>query len=602
MPWIRARVVMVAVAIVGVFGATAPAMAAVRVGYLTLEESYPERQALAPGMLGGEGDRTLRDVIATLDDVAARDDLSGLVVRLREPQLKQTQIEEIGRAMERVRASGKKVYVFTEIYGTGEILVGCHADEIILQDGGVVSIPGIYMQEMFLADTLRWVGVEPDYVQIGDYKGASEMMARTGPSPEWDQNISGVLDAMYENMLQTIMHGRRMSHAEAETALAQCFWADGKRALMAGIIDAEVDRLDLDAHLARQYGDSVAMVSDLWVTSDGPAPDFASMGMFEAFGTLMRALSEGGTRAPSRDTIALLYIDGMIIDGESSRSLLGGSESVGSLTVRKALKEIEQDPLVKGLVVRIDSPGGSAVASEIIWQGIKRVSAAGKPVWVSVGSLAASGGYYIAVAGERIYVNPGSIVGSIGVVGGKLAMDGLFEKVKANVVARARGPRADMMGSLHVWTPDERAIIRERMTETYNLFASRVQSGRRGIDLSKTAEGRLLVGQDAVALKMADGVEGIDQVIAGMAEALSLGAGSYDVLDYPAPKSLEEVIQDLVGMGASARLPEGALAAAGRAALGEEAWRQVSWGVEAVLQLRNRPVMLVMPRVLMWKW
>lgn len=600
----RERFLMVALVVVGVVGIGGRALAEARLGYLTLEKEYPERLEMAPGILGGEGEHTLRDLIATLDDVATRKDLSGLVLRLKDPKLKGTQIEEIGRAMERVRKSGKKVHVFSETYGTGAVLLGCHADEMILQDGGVVSVPGISMQEMFLKDTLNWIGIQPDFVQIGAYKGAEEMFARSSPSPEWDQNISGVLDSMYEDMLSTIMKGRHMSHDEAESALGQCFWANGSRAMMAGMIDAEVDRMDLDAHLEKEYGDTVSLVNDLWVTSGPAAPDLTKMGMFQAFGELMKALSEGGKRQVSRDTIALLYIDGMIVDGESERSLLGGSTSVGDLTIRKALKEIETNPLIKGLVVRIDSPGGSAVASEIIWQGLKRVSAAGKPVWVSVGSLAASGGYYCAVAGDKIYVNPGSIVGSIGVVGGKLAMDGLYTKLKANVIQRTRGPRADMMGSLHVWTPDERALIQQRMTETYNQFASRVKSGRRGIDLSKTAEGRLFVGQDAVDMKMADGVEGIEQVISGMADSLSLAEGAYDVLDYPAPKSLEELIQEMLGKGsnASARAPEGAFAAAGRAALGDEVWSQVSWGVEAVLEMRHRPVMLVMPRVLMWKW
>lgn len=588
----------------GVLLATGACLAEARIGYLTLEDAYVERQQVASGF-GGAEETTLRDVIATLDSIAGRDDLEGLVLRLREPTLNRTQMEEIGRAITRVRDAGKRVHVFTENYGTGEVLLGCFADEMILQAGGSLSIPGVYMEEMYLADTLRWIGIEPDYVQIGDYKGAQEMMANAAPSPEWDQNISGLLDAMYADMLSVIERGRGLSRQQAEDALAQCFWASGQIAIDAGLLDTEIDRMDLEAHLSDQYAERVTLVDDLWVTSGPAKPDFASMGMFEAFGALMRMMSETGVREPQRDTIALLYIDGVIVDGESGGGgLLAGGTSVGSLTVRKALREIETNDLVKGLVVRIDSPGGSATASEMIWQGLQRVSAAGKPVWVSVGSMAASGGYYIAVGADRIFVNQSSIVGSIGVVGGHLAMGGLYEKLRMNVVPRARGPRADILGSTDVWSPENKAMIRKRMTETYDLFASRVVAGRPGIDMARAAEGRLFLGADAIELGMADAVSGIDAVLQSMADETRLEPGAYDVLEYPAPVTFGELIEQMLGISAHApgRVESSAIATAARAALGEDVWAQASWSIRALLEFRDRPVMLVLPRVLVWRW
>src|SRR5690606_7120002 len=135
------------------------------------------------------------------------------------------------------------------------------------------------------------------------------------------------------------------------------------------------------------------------------------------------------------------------------------------------------DDLIKGVIIRINSPGGSATASEVIWRGVQRV-AAKKPVWVSVGSMAASGGYYIAVAGDKIYVTPSGIVGSIGVVGGKISMGGLYDLLHVNVVERARGPRADLFSSSQPWTDQQRAFVRDKMAETYDLFTRRVAQGR----------------------------------------------------------------------------------------------------------------------------
>jgi protease IV len=300
----------------------------------------------------------------------------------------------------------------------------------------------------------------------------------------------------------------------------------------------------------------------------------------------------------------VLHIDGAIIDGDSSSGgLFGGEASVGSRTIRNALEDIASQGNIKGVVVRIDSPGGSATASEVIWQGIRRVAAT-KPVWVSVGSMAASGGYYCAVAGDKIYVNPSSIVGSIGVVGGKLSLGGLYEKLKVNVVEHGRGPRAGLFRSTNPWTPDEVALVRAKMQETYDLFTKRVSAGRSRIDLAKTAEGRLFVGPKAVELKMADKVGGLHEAVNDLATSISLA--DFDVMSYPAPKPIEEAISDMFkgfvrspGVAASPLSRE--VDAAGLALFGKSEWSQLKASIEALLLLRKEPVVLVGPRALMFR-
>lgn len=565
------------------------------VAFIEIEGSLTDRPNPFAWLAPASGTRTLRETVALLDSAAASAEMPGVVIRLKDAELKSTQVEELAQAIARVREAGKRVHLYAENFGPAELMLGAAADEVILQAGGAVSFPGIYLTEMYLADTLAWAGIRADMVQVGDYKGASEPMARNAPSPQWNENIEGLLDGLYGAMRERIKQGRGLTDEQLDAAMQKAWMALGDDAVAAGLIDAELDWPAVDGHIDTVYGGDVS-----WKTLGAKATrSKAESNPFAIFS----ALSKTPEHKPKRDTIALVHIDGAIVDGDSKPAGLTGGASVGSRTIRRALAEIEENDLIKGAILRIDSPGGSAIASEVIWQGVKRV-AAKKPVWVSVGSMAASGGYYIAVSGDRIYVNPSSIVGSIGVVGGKVVMGGLLEKLHVNVVGRGRGPMAGMLSPTTAWTDQERAMIRAKMKEVYDLFASRVAAGRSGIDLSKTAEGRLFTGRQAVELKMADAVGTLNDAITDMAAMLGLEAGKFDVLDYPGPKSFEELLQEMFGgfMLASGPRPTGGLLADLPAlveqALGAGAWAQISEQLEALSLLRSEPVLLVSPRAL----
>ncbi len=576
------------------------------VAIIEIEGAVPERHATV-GLAGmTKGAATLREYVDAIDAVAGETDLSGLVLKLTDAALKPSQVEELGLALQRVRAAGKRVHVYSYFYDTAELLLGSYADEVIAQAGSAVSLPGLHVEEMYLADTLAWAGVKADFVQIGDYKGASETLVNARPSKAWEENIEQLLDGMYAAIRTQIKAGRRLDDARLDSAMEKVWEATADDAKAAGLVDTVLDLPDLDAHLARAYGKEIAWRDDLLASGDGAALDTANP--FALFSMLMSKKE----RAITRPTIAVLHIDGAIVDGDSTPGgFLGDEASVGSLTIRRALAEIEESPLVKGLIVRIDSPGGSAVASEVIWRGIRRVRDAGKPVWASVGSMAASGGYYIAVAGDKIYLTPSSIVGSIGVVGGKLALGGLYEKFKLNTVSRGRGPRHMMAASAQPWSESERALVRAQMKQTYDLFASRVSAGRKGIDLGATAEGRLFAGEKAIALKMADTLGGLDTAVDDLSAALALAPGSFDVLDFPAPKGLDEVLEDLLGgfgMSAAARTGRQPLAASLEAGLhsleqlaGPESAASLRASARALWQLRSEPVLLLSPRVLTFR-
>jgi protease-4 len=445
---------------------------------------------------------------------------------------------------------------------------------------------------MFLADMLDWVGVEADFVQVGDYKGANEMYENAAPSPEWDQNISGLLDAMYADMRATLKTGRGLNDAALDEAMEKAWMADGQTAIDVGLIDAEVDLADLLDHVERQAIDS-GWSGDEFVYAGDLIEGDAAMDISNPF-MLLSQLFEPVKRSTTGPTIAVLNISGAIMDGDSAPDGPFSSASVGSRTIRNAIKQITKDDNIEGVVVRIDSPGGSAIASEVIWQGLHRLSAT-KPVWVSVGSMAASGGYYIAVGGDKIYVNESSIVGSIGVVGGKLSFGDVLDRVHVNIVPRSRGPRAGMFGMVGGWDAEQTALVREKMTETYDLFTSRVSGGRSGIDLSKTAEGRLFLGRRAVELNMADEVGTLSDTIAGLASELSLF--EYDVMDFPEPPSFEDMIGTALGGFISAPVGAEKLVLL-RELIGERRFAALRDAWTMTRMLRSEPVLMTAPRIL----
>ncbi len=568
-----------------------------RVATLQIKHKPEEHAGAFDWLAGPEADPTMSDLVLAIRDAAEDDGVDELLIRLKDASLSQTQTEELGEAIKLVREAGKKVRVFADGYGPTELLLGSYADEIVAQAGSPVSFPGLHMEEMFMADTLAWVGVKADFVQIGDYKGASESMARSSPSPQWEQNISQLLDSIYANMRGTIKAGRKIDDKQLDDAMQTAWMAEAESAKSAKLIDSAIDLPNLTEHIASASGKEVE-----WLPPINPTSAASSLDMSNPF-AIFSMLAKKPSHEPTGPTIAVLHIDGPIVDGESSSGgLFGGEGNVGSRTIRNAIEEILEQDLIKGVVIRINSPGGSATASEVIWQGIRRL-AAKKPVWTSVGSMAASGGYYCAVAGDKIYVNPSSIVGSIGVVGGRMALDGLYQKVHLNVVSRTRGPAAGMFRSTSPWTDQEREMVRAKMKQTYDQFTSRVTAGRKGIDLAKTAEGRLFTGDKAIGLNMADKIGGMQVCLDDMAASLNLD--EYDVMDYPGPKSLQEILEDAFGgANASAHAPGSSLfdAAIGlKEIVGPDAYEQVRANLVGMMQLRNEPVILMSPSAIVFK-
>lgn len=575
--------------------AAKPAVKADVVGWLKLSGSLRDRPVPFAWVDQAEAGPSLQGVLRQLDTVARQPRYEGVVIYLDQPTLSLAQVDAIANAMHQVRQAGKKVLVFSMAYDLKSYLLATNADLILLQHKGTVELAGISMQEMYLAGLLKKVGVKADLMQIGRYKGAEEPLTRTGPSKFWSENIDHLLDDFYAQILEQIGHNRHWTNKQVEAVMHDSWTMSDADCLKRGVVDRLVDR-DLQAVTEVQFGDAFAWDDSMGLSKGGA---MAAQNPFALLQMLFQPSDAGRTR---RATVAVLHATGPITSGDSSvASGPFSANTIGSRSFVKTLGKLRDDPNVKGVVIRLDSPGGSALASEVIWQAIRDL-ADHKPVYVSVGSMAASGGYYMSCACDEIYVSPASIVGSIGVVGGKITLGGLYKKLGIDVYERSRGPLSGMFSSSEPFTPEERKAMEAGLKRVYQQFLDRVHTGRgkRLADVTKVAAGRVFSGRQAVANGMADHIGDQREAVRDMAKQLHLAKGHYDVLEYPSPMSLGDYLNSMFGVHSpkidmrAPALPAGLVETA-RAVLGVQAWTEARQVLTGLLQLRGESALTLMP-------
>jgi protease-4 len=351
------------------------------------------------------------------------------------------------------------------------------------------------------------------------------MFTNSAPSPEAKQNTDWLLDGIFENMVASIAEGRGVDAAKVKS------WIDGalysaEKAQELGIIDDVLHRQDFVDKLAKAYGGTVRF--DKSYGKKKPLEvDFSSpFGVMKFYADLLSGPKKANTKGPA---IAIIHVEGPIAVGGASSdpfSLASGGGAF-STPIRKALLEAADDDNIKAVVLRVNSPGGSAVASEIILDAAKKVSAK-KPLIVSMGDVAASGGYYVACASETIYADPSTITGSIGVVGGKLATVKLWNRVGVNWSSTQRGKNADILGGSGTFSDEQRALFQSWMDEVYGVFKGHVVAIR-GEKLKKPIEelagGRVYTGRQALEVGLVDRLGGLE-------DALKFAAAEAKVADY----------------------------------------------------------------------
>ena len=494
-------------------------------GILTLEGDVEELDSFS--WTSGPSDALqIRKLAERLRLFGDNDDLTGLLLRVDGISASMPDAVELHAALVAYKAKGKKLYCHTESATNTEYLVLTACDRIGLAPTGEVVVSGPAAMPVHLKGLLDQLGITADFLHVGAYKGAAEPLTRDRPSKEMEETIGAILDRHYATLVETIAASRKLP-ADAVKGLIDEALFTADKALAAKLVDAvEPFETFRDAAAAGAGWTKVALEDK---------PDGAA-GMMK----VMKFLGAVPSPRPTAPHVALVYAVGDVVDG-SGEGIVGARGEIASRTLVPALRMLAADDNVKAVVIRIDSGGGSALASELIWHAVAEVKAK-KPVVVSMSDLAASGGYYIAAGATKIYALPDTLTGSIGVVGGKIAPGAALAKLGVTTYPMGRGKRATMMASLSPWNADERAVVQTSMEAIYKVFVGRVAAGRgkTPADIEPIAQGRVWTGADAKRLGLVDELGGLDAAIAD-ARALAKVSADAPLEIYPPDLTLRDL-------------------------------------------------------------
>ena len=461
---------------------------------------------------------TLLDLTRSLEKAAADVAVKAVVVDADHAQMDFSQLQEIRKQLLAVRKAGKDVWVYSEHVSNRTALLGSAANHFTLMPEADCDFQGIHAESLYFKGLLDKLGVRADVIHIGDFKSFGENYYRTGPSDYALKQEEKLISSIYEQIVQQVAEGRKLKPNQVQAIID-----DGaltpKRAVEAKLADELMYRTDLVKKLQEVYGEDADFNRSYELPDlDGPEIN----GVMDIFKLMFNDSDKGKFR---KDFIAVVALDGDITE-----------ESVAP--VRTQILKLAKEEKAKALVLRVNSPGGSALASEVLWEATDEWNATGKPFIVSMGGVAASGGYYVSSSAKRIFAEAGTITGSIGVVGMKFVIGEALEKMGITTHTIQRGKNAGAMSVMRGFSEEEAKLVRDSMTEVYGTFKKRVADGRgkalKG-DLESLAGGRVYSGKDALEIGLIDEIGGLQQAISYAAKEAEMVKPEVKLL--PEPKS-----------------------------------------------------------------
>ena len=435
-------------------------------------------------------------------------------------------VQELHEAILDFKTSGKPVYAFLEYGGDREYYLASAADKIFLVPTATLDLTGVASYEVFLRGTLDWIGTYPDLLHIGDYKTAVNIFTEKTFTPAHKEMSVSLNRDQFDQLVRAIADGRHKPEADVRAAID-----DGpllpEHALRHGLVDdlAYEDELD----------DVVSNVGRPGSLKLVESEDYASV-TWESLGVQRRS------------KIAVLNAVGAITSGKSGYDPVNGA-IMGSDSFVKYIRSIRGDSSIRAIVLRIDSPGGSSTASDVIWREltITKTGARARPIVVSMSDLAASGGYYIAMAGDVIVAQPGTLTGSIGIYSGKYVTGGSFDKLGANIEATSTGRHAEINSPDRRFTDEERTKVLESMQAFYDQFVEKVAEARQTTPekIDQIAQGRVWTGQQAKQVGLVDELGGLQVAVAAAKQRAKIPADEeVELVVYPPRRSFYEVLSE----------------------------------------------------------
>ncbi|HEV2677287.1 MAG TPA: signal peptide peptidase SppA [Aliidongia sp.] len=471
------------------------------------------------------------DTVDAIRRAADDNRVRGLVARTGEVPLGLAQVQELRDAIAAFRAKGKFAYAFAESFGdlsggTRAYYLSTAFDEIWLQPVGAIGLTGVAAELPFFKGTLDKLGVTASFDRRAEYKSAMTQLTET-KLPDTDREaFTGLIKSVFDQTADGIAQDRKLKPDEVRTLIDNGPYLTDD-ALAKHLVD-HIGYADeaLDAAMKKSGAGTRVMT--------GP-----------------QYLAAAKVGAPTGQVIAVLRAVGEIHSGRSASGPTGDADGVASDDLVRAINQASRDSSVKAIVLRIDSPGGSALASETIWRALKKAHDGGKPLMVSMGDTAASGGYFIAAPADKIVAEPGTLTGSIGVFGGKIVTSGLWDKIGVSWDEVQQGQNAGIESTLHDYTQAQHERFERSLDQVYHAFIAHVADGRK-LDPAKVeaiAKGRVWTGAQAKENGLVDELGGLDVAVRLAKDAAGIGPGQPIVLrPYPQPRSpLQRLMTGLSG-------------------------------------------------------
>lgn len=501
---------------------------------LELDLTEPVLEVVPPDPLGkalGRRRAALRDLVDGLRHARSDDRVVALVAKLGGDRVPLAVAQELRDAVAGLRGAGKRTVAWAESFGelssgTVSYYLAAGFDEVWLQPSGDLALTGFAAEVPFLREALDKAGVVTEIGQRYEYKNAANVFTERGFTPAHREASARLVASAADQVVAGVAAGRRLDPAQ---------------------VRALVDRAPLLAQEAHAAGlvDRIGYRDEVYADVRAAAGERAELRFLSRYAKDVARAPRRRLVARSRPVLGLVQGTGVVKVGRSGRAPLPiGGPSMGSDTVCAALRAAARDEDVRAVVLRVDSPGGSYVASDSIWRQVGQVKAAGKPVVVSMGAVAASGGYFVAAPADAIVASPGTITGSIGVFAGKQVVSGLLGRLGVSVDSVAEGEHALLSSARRSYSPDERDLIERWLDAVYADFTGKVAAGR-GLTRDRVheiARGRVWTGEDAHARGLVDELGGLERAVEIACQRAGLPAGTEPTLrTYPKSNPLARI-------------------------------------------------------------
>jgi len=502
--------------------------------YLNLSGALPEY--VAPDPLENALGKTrldMKKVRDNLEKAAVDERIHGVLIEIGFLETGYAKLQELRHLIGHVRNSGKPIYA---VLGPGVALtkdyyVATACDSVFMQPSANLFLTGVRSEVTFYGDFLRRFGVQAQFIQIGKYKNAPDVYTRSKMSPAHREVLTNLVDRLYTDMVRVIAQSRQLDEPQVQHLIDTQTGFTGQQALEAGL----VDRLAFTSDVKRQIKKRLR-------------------GMHFISATNYARIPASSLKIRNKSRIAVINCVGVIADAGGG-VVPGIGQVVGAGDVIADIERAAKSKSVKAIILRVDSPGGSATASEAIWKAI-RDAAKKKPVVASVSDYGASGGYYISMAADTMIATPNSLVGSIGIFAGKFSINGLYDKLDLNSEFVQRGKNADLFSMLNPWTEDEKKVISRLIWDFYRGFVDRVAAAR-GMTYEQVdalARGHVWTGGEAAQNRLFDGTGYFYSAVEAAKKMANIDSSeSVRLVYYPREKSLMRellsTVKTVVGIG-----------------------------------------------------